>query len=248
MLRLSIHAGPLSGISRFNRLDWLDIGYQRLAAEADYKVVLFEVGSGVREQVILAGYPRWSASIWDLAARAIAVAFSKDPSKPEETVPQVECNPEKFAFADRLSAVIQHIPNVGAAIRQLGTMEIISDEFDRGFYGVTINEELMPALQPAPFFFAPKFLRPSDLVLRGILQGLTGSITEIPTRPPLLQLAPEVVEGEPAAVMERIPEPARSGFRRWLMARKRSSKETPFDARAMAVPFALFGEFLSKAV
>ncbi len=248
MLRLSIHAGPLSGISRFNRLDWLDIGYQTLAAEADYKVVLFEVGSGVRQQVILRGYPRWSASVWDLVARAIALAFSVDPKNPEETVPHVECTLEQFAFADCMSAVIQHIPNVGTAIRQLGTMEITGDEFERGFYGVTINEELMPALRPAPFFFAPKFLRPSDLMLRGILQGLTGGITEMPVRPPLLKLAPEVIEGEPAAVMEQIPEPARSGFRRWLMRRKKSSKETPFDARAPAVPFALFGEFLRKAV
>jgi hypothetical protein len=133
---------------------------------AGNKVVLFEVGSGVCEQVLLKGYPRWSASIWDLAARAIAVAFSKDPRNPEESVPHVECDPEEFAFADCLSAAIQHIPNVGAAIRQLGTMEIIGDEFERGFYGVTINEELMPALRPAPFFFVPKFLRPSDLVLR----------------------------------------------------------------------------------
>jgi hypothetical protein len=248
VLRLSIHAGQLSGISRFNRLDWLDIGYQRLAAEADYKVVLFEVGSGVREQVILKAYPRWSASVWDLAARAIAVAFSGDPNKPDEKVPHIECNPEKFAFADRLSAVIQHIPNVGTAIRQLGTMEIVGDEFERGFYGVTINEEMMPPLRPAPFFFVPEFLRPSDLVLRGILQGFTGCITEMPPRPSLLQLAPEVVEGEPAALIERIPEPARSGFRRWLLQRKRSSKEKPFDARASAVPFGLFDEFLSKAV
>jgi hypothetical protein len=40
MLRVSIHAGPLATISRFNRLDWLDIGYQQLEANADYKIVL----------------------------------------------------------------------------------------------------------------------------------------------------------------------------------------------------------------
>ena len=46
MLRVSIHAGPLAKISRSNRLDWLDIGYQRLAPAADYKVVLFKIGEG----------------------------------------------------------------------------------------------------------------------------------------------------------------------------------------------------------
>jgi hypothetical protein len=30
MLRVSIHAGPLAKISRSNRLDWIDIGYQKL--------------------------------------------------------------------------------------------------------------------------------------------------------------------------------------------------------------------------
>ena len=46
MLRVSIHAGPLAKISRSNRLDWLDIGYQRLAPAADYKIVLFKIGEG----------------------------------------------------------------------------------------------------------------------------------------------------------------------------------------------------------
>jgi hypothetical protein len=248
VLRLSVHAGPLSGISRFNRLDWLEVGYQRLAAEADYKVVLFEVGSGAREQVILPKYPRWSASVWDLVARGIAAAFSLDPRNPTETLPPVNCDPEEFAFADCMSAVVQHIPNVGSAIRQLGTIEIVGDEFERGFYGATVEEEMLPTLRPQPFFFAPNVLRPSDLVLRGVLQALTGAITEMPVRPQLSRVVPETVDGESVAVFERISEPARSGFRRWLLQRKRRPKDRPFDPRSAAVAFELFEEFLRRAI
>jgi hypothetical protein len=46
MLRVSIHAGLLRDISRFNRVDWLDIGYEKLDAAANYKIVLFNVGGG----------------------------------------------------------------------------------------------------------------------------------------------------------------------------------------------------------
>ncbi len=52
---LSIHAGPLAKISRSNRLDWLDIGYQRLAPAADYKVILFKIGEGALPHVGLPG-------------------------------------------------------------------------------------------------------------------------------------------------------------------------------------------------
>lgn len=248
MLRVSIHAGPLGGISRFNRLDWVEIGYRHLAAEADYKVVLFEVGCGVRDQVVLHKYPRWSASVWDLTARAIAAAFSPDAKNPKEEVQPVDDVSEKVAFADCVSAVIQHIPNAGNAIRQLGAIEIVGDDFERGLYGTTVEEEMMTTLRPAPFFFAPRFLRPSELILRGILQGLTGNSTRLPTRPSLLKIEPEIINDERCALTERIPEPARSGFRRWLLQRKRNPAERPYNARASAVPYDLFNEFLKKAV
>ncbi len=42
MLRLTIHAGPLEDVSRFNQLARLDIVYDKLSPLADYKVVLLE--------------------------------------------------------------------------------------------------------------------------------------------------------------------------------------------------------------
>lgn len=79
MLRVSIHSALPSQVSRFNRTDWIDIGYQTLASHAEHKIVLFEAGRGAREPVRLRAYPRWSSSLWDLAARAIALAYWSAP-------------------------------------------------------------------------------------------------------------------------------------------------------------------------
>ena len=75
MLRVTVHAGRPSQATRFNRQDWIDIGYQKLGVEATYKVVLWEQGIGARQPVYLESYPRWSSSLWDLVARAIALAL-----------------------------------------------------------------------------------------------------------------------------------------------------------------------------
>lgn len=79
MLRISIHSSLPSQASRYNRTDWIDIGYQDLKAFADYKIVLVESGKGARQPVHMKTYPRWSSSLWDLAARAMALAYWKAP-------------------------------------------------------------------------------------------------------------------------------------------------------------------------
>lgn len=84
MLRVTIHSGMPSEASRFNRTDWIDIGYDNLAPHADYKVMLFLTGYGALRPVRLLGYPRWSASLWDLTARAIAASlWGKGPGTSE---------------------------------------------------------------------------------------------------------------------------------------------------------------------
>ena len=84
MLRVSIHSGLPSEASRFNRTDWIDIGYQTLNAQAEYKIVLIENGRGAREPVYLKSYPRWSSSLWDLAARTLALSLWT--ARPAQTV------------------------------------------------------------------------------------------------------------------------------------------------------------------
>ena len=46
MLKVSIYAGASDRASRFNLLAWLDIGYEKLAPEADYTTLVFQSGSG----------------------------------------------------------------------------------------------------------------------------------------------------------------------------------------------------------
>jgi hypothetical protein len=115
MLRVSIHAGPLRTMSRFNRLDWLDIGYNELGPLATYKVVLFKIGEGVVPPVYLPSYPRGSSSLWDLTARSIARSLYPDARNPEESVPPTEHALRRPAFAEAICAVIEHIPNSGVA-------------------------------------------------------------------------------------------------------------------------------------
>jgi hypothetical protein len=115
MLRVSIHAGPMADISRYNLLAWLDIGYEKLAPIADYKVVLFQSGLGATPPYTLENYPRWSASLWDLTARAIALGLNAD--ERSETVPDVTHPRKGCAFASEISALIEHLPG-GQSIRR----------------------------------------------------------------------------------------------------------------------------------
>jgi hypothetical protein len=247
MLRLSTHAGPLKAMSRFNRLDWVEIGYETLNRHADYKVVLFEVGRGAREQVALRGYPRWSGSIWDLVVRSIALALSPDPRQPQELAQPVQWGKKKFAFVEAMSAVIQHIPNAGGGIRQLASMELTYDESAAGAYRVTIEEEMLATKELASFIFAPEFLRPAELVMRAALVGLTGSMDELPSRPLLYKPTPEIIKLRPHVRVDNIREPARSGFRRWLIQRRKETKGSAVDPVG-TVPYPLFEDFLDKAV
>jgi hypothetical protein len=248
VLRVSIHAGSLANISRFNRLDWLDIGYQKLKREADYKVVLFKIGEGVTPPVSLAGYPRWSGSVWDLVARAIALALSADLGQPEERAQPVHPGGKRHAFAEAVSAVIQHIPNDSVGVRQLGSIEILHDEFSDAVYGTQIEEEFLPSRTLDPFLFAPKFLRPAELVMRAALMGLNGNIDKLPPRPSLMKPPTELISGHPYVMAEQLPEPARTGFRHWLFRRAKPPLEKPFDVTGEAVPLPVFEEFQDCAV
>jgi hypothetical protein len=246
MLRISIHAGPLAGISRFNRVDWVDIGYDKLAASANYKIVLFNVGEGATPPVDLIGYPRWSASLWDLAARAIALALSPDPKNPQETVPAVEKRKKRYAFAYAMSAVIQHFPNSGMGIRRVGEMDIEQCRATRGFYRAQVEEDLMPN-SSGEFSFFPNFLRPAELVMRAALVALTGRMDEMPARPALVLPQAQKIEGEQHLLIHEIDEPARTGFIRWLYDNETPPREYAGAAEGIALERQFYG-FLHEAI
>ena len=167
-------------LARYNRTDWLDIGYARLGALADYKVELFSIGEGVSPPLLLKDYPRWSASLWDLVARAIAMAQSKDSAAPEERLSPPEVVEKKFARVEELTAILQYLPANGAGARQLGLLEV-RRWAAFGVYRATLHEDLRPSLSALPFLFRPRFLRPAELVCRAAVAALTGRIDAFPS-------------------------------------------------------------------
>ena len=183
MIHVSIHAGRLDEVSRNNRQDWLDIGYEKLDAAADYKIVAFSVGEGATPPMTLKSYPRWSASLWDLVARSIALSRSGDPANPQEQLPVIASGGRRCAFATAVSAVIEHHPTRGTAGRRLASMEIVKHKRTRGVYRATVEEDLQPPSSTIPFLFTPAFLRPAELVLHAALVHLQGNALALPPRP-----------------------------------------------------------------
>jgi hypothetical protein len=252
MLRVSIHAGPLRSISRFNRTDWLDIGYKQLDRRATYKIVLFKIGEDAMPPVMLRKYPRWSASLWDLSARAITRSLYPVPDdeqepNPQEQVPAAQNVTKKRAFAETMSAVIQHIPNSGGGARRLAAMEIREDKSSRCLYRARIEEDLHTTRKTEAFTFAPSFLRPAELVLRATLFSFTGNIDVLPSRPVLLFPKSKLIDGIEYVAIHQIKEPARTGLIRWLYQNHRAPVPKPGAPEGL-VDFPTFNEFLNRAV
>ncbi len=247
MLHVSVHAGRLDQISRFNRTDWLDIGYEKLAEEATYKILLFNVDEGARDPVYLRDYPRWSASLWDLVARSIALARSPLLDKVEEVVPEIVPGGKRCAFARAVSVVIEHHPTRGMPGRRLGAMEILQHKRVRGLYRATVEEDLQPPRSTVPFLHRPSFLYPVELVLQAALWRLGTDGTTLPPRPPLYLPNTMLYDGLPYVVIHKIMEPARTGFLRWL--RRESEPPVPYwNARDGIAPEASFQKFRQVAV
>ena len=247
MLRVNIHAGPLAAVSRFNRTDWVDIGYERLAALADYKVVLFNVDVGATPPVFLRNYPRWSASLWDLVARAIARALDGTAELAHDVAPPLETSARRYAFADALSAIIEHAPAGGSSGRRLGALEIVRHRRARGVYRARVEEDLQPARSTLPFEFRPRVLRPAELVLRAALLRLWGQLATLPPRPALFLPPARMVDGKPYVSIRRLPEPARTGFLRWLQRCSEPPLGAPGAPDGLA-PETMYTLFLREAV
>jgi hypothetical protein len=248
MLRLTVHNGLPSQASRFNRTDWLDIGYDELNTFADYKLVLFQTGIGACGPVILKGYPRWSASLWDLVARSIALAFWPQPAgQPEAVVPAQHANAKRIAFADHTTAILEHLPARGSATRQLSTMLITHSAKARGAYGARVDEDIYERRTVAPFLFAPAVLRPIELVLRTALFMLHGSIDTLPARPRLSVPPLDEEAGAQYVRLSRLAEPQRTGLVRWIRTQGWRPQVDP-SYPAGRVPEAWYAQFMRTAI
>lgn len=229
MLRVNIHAGRYEDASQGNLTDWLDIAYQRQNAVADYKVVLFCSGVGAKDPCVLKNYPRWSTSLWDLVARAIAIALTPGTNPDGGELPAV-LRGKHVAYAEEMCAILRYTAPTGAKDREVGSMQIRRFRKGRGVYQATLHEDLHPSRSALPFVFAPSFLRPAELILRAATVALTGDHARLPPRPPLQMPRTEVIAGVKHVPIHRLKEPARTGFLRWLHAAGRAPIAHP-DAR-----------------
>jgi hypothetical protein len=248
MLRLTVHNGLPSQASRYNRTDWLDIGYEKLNSFADYKIVLFQAGIGARDAVMLRGYPRWSASLWDLIARSIALALFPPPAGQPESVPPAEhAQGKRIAFADHTTAIVEYLPVHGTATRQVATMLITHSKKARGIYEASVDEDLYERRIAAPFLFAPCVIRPVELVLRTALSVLHANIDALPARP--RPSVPPIDEeaGKKYVRLSRLAEPQRSGLARWIQKRGWRPQVDP-RYPAGRVPEAWYAEFMRTAL
>ena len=247
MLRINIHAGALDTASRFNLLAWLDIGYEKLEPVADYKTMLFQAGVGAMLPAPIYAYPRWSASLWDLTARALALGLREVPENVTEELPSFVNTKKRFAFADQMCASIEHIPTAGSRHRRtLSSVQIKQVGRKRGHYVAAFEEHTMKRNVTSPFMFRPARLQPAELVLYACLMHLNGK-PEMPPRPALCVPPTLEVDGHCFVQIHQLVEPARTGFLTWLYHNDAAPLEHNAASSGIA-PESMYARFLKEAV
>lgn len=211
MLRVSVHSGLLDQRTSLNVLGVLDIAYQTKQPLADYLVGMTLAGVGELSPVVLKQYPRWSASLWDLVARALTAVLHRADQPPPSARPDRRC-----AYATRLCAVIERA-TADSRGALLGTLELSQRGPHRGLYTVNLHADLARDAS-AQFAYGSKRLNPADLVLRALCWALYGADRLGPS--PALILPPSMrIDGEDCFHVAALTEPALTGFRRYMAAR-----------------------------
>jgi hypothetical protein len=208
MLRVSIHAGSPAERSVANQLAVLDIAYLRRAALADYSVTFAARGAGEFAPAVLANYPRWSASLWDLTARALTQALYRRNDLPAFGSPDRRC-----AYARRICAVVLRATADDFGL-ELASADIEHTGTRRGRYRARFAEDVMGARE-VEFEYGVRVLQPADLLLRAICWAWTGKET-LPPMPTLIVPPALRIDGEERFHIEALTEPARTGFIRHM--------------------------------
>jgi hypothetical protein len=222
MLKVTIYCGKLAARSAQNQLATVDIAYARRDALADYLVALNQRSMGERAPNVVKSYPRWSASLWDLGARALARVLYDADEVPSSGTPDRRC-----AYATRVCASIERML-AGDRGAELATAEIFQTGKQRGVYTAVFEEDILGA-RTSEFVFGRKALDPVELLLRAICWTYYGTDTLGP-RPALAVPLTVKVEGEDRFDVAALPEPARTGFTRYMVEARPEGLE-PF-ARA----------------
>jgi hypothetical protein len=208
MLRLHIHIGSLAGACDANTLAVLDIGYLYKADVATFACLLTTKGAGDRGPEYVSNYARWSASRWDLVARALCQCVHRQAAP--RTVAESVARP---AFADRLCAVLTDVDSTGSVGRGMGSLEITRVKGSRRQYTAVLREDAMPVVRVPAFNHGPAALSAPDLVMRAINWALHHC--EVPGPKPRPWLPPLIhKDGKDHVRLLDIPEPARTALMR----------------------------------
>ncbi len=233
MLKVTIHSGAIKGRTLNNQLAVLDIAYAKREAIADYLLAYSARGHGETAPQILVGYPRWSASLWDLTARALTRVLYQADQAPSAGKPDRRC-----AYATRICAAIE-LQTLGERGVELGSVEITQDPKQRGTYTARFDEDILGPRR-GTFQYGKKALDPADLLLRAICWTYFG--LDILGPMPALDVPPSMqVNGTEMFHLEALHEPAKTGFLRHIGKSTVMSKPAALQPAAQYVAFLMRG-------
>lgn len=233
MLKVSIHIGELSTLATNNQLGVLDVAYSKQEALAQYMVALSMRPAGEYAPATVPDYPRWSASLWDLVARALTRVLYQAEQAPPTAKPDRRC-----AYATRLCGTIEGVTATDRGLA-LGAFEIAQRGNQRGTYTATFTEDILGSRE-VEFDYGCKALNPADLLLRAICWALFG--TELLGARPKLILPPSmVIDGQDRFHIEALTEPAKTGFKRFQAARLPTAAPEPLPLSKDYVQFLMRG-------
>lgn len=233
MLKVSIHSGELRTRALNNQLAVLDIAYYRKDAVADYLLAFSARGRGEVAPDLLLSYPRWSASLWDLTARALTRVLYRADQAPPAGVPDRRC-----AYATRLCAAVE-LQTLDDRALEVGTVQIAQDPKRRGLYTAQFDEDILGPRR-GQFEFGKKALDPAELLLRAICWTYYYRDTLGPA--PALMLPPSMeVDGVLMFHLEALREPAKTGFLRHIGKHVPGSKPAAMQRAEDYVSFLMQG-------
>lgn len=212
MLKVFLHSCAPGDISPFNRLGRLDIGYDKLDAYADYKVILQQAGVGEFPPAKVTAYPRWSASIWDLVARSACVSLWGEESLPPVGVAR------RGAYTDRMTALVEHWPDgfeLGRSTVGVATLEMLRKKCH---YRAKFEDDILGEHLSSEFVHTPDALSPWDLLARAYAWTCHESF-RLPPRPELYTRLTVEDGNQTLAPLEMVKEPARTGLSRWMVGK-----------------------------
>lgn len=242
MLKVSLHASTPGQVSAFNVLGRMDIGYEKLAAKADYKALMFTTSIGEQPPLELKEYPRWSASVWDLVTRLICLAFNRTEAIEPKELP----HERKPAFIDNLTAVIEHWPDgLNQNVATIATAHIRMGK-RKGHYHATFESDLQASMESTLFVHTPLGINAWNLLARAYAWTVTGQFV-LPARPELCASIAVHEGAVPLVALDTMPDPARNGLIRWMVKKGLSFTQVDFIA-GDCVTEQQFIEFLEKAV